>query len=331
MKQFILSWCLLMLNSFVSAQSYHFSQFFSTPLLTNPAHTGFTEGAYRVASNFRSQGNANGNTFFTGYVSADFSVLRNHITAGHKAGVGMFVMNEQTLGGAIQANSIGVSTAYNVGLDSYGEQSLGVGVQATYHHRRLDYSKLSFENQYGPGGYDPSLPVGEPLDFNSRQSFDLNAGVMYNAILYDKAFSAGVSVYNILGHRDNIWADEFKMPQRISIQTSAQFFLGEYGKLYSSLTSMHQAGASELTIGGAYGYQLTEGDKNELMGGLWYRYKDAVIPYLGYQWNGFQVGVSYDHTVSGMKTATQVRNGLELTLLYKAKDTRELKVHIPWY
>ena len=320
-----------MLTDFLSAQSYHFSQFFSTPLLTNPAHTGFTDGAYRVASNFRTQGGANGNKYFTGYVSADLSVLRNSLTMGHKAGVGMFVMNEQSLGGAIQANSVGLSAAYNVGFDSYGEQSLGVGVQATYNQRRLDYSKLRFENQYGPGGYDPSLPVGEPLDFNSRQFFDVNAGVMYNISLYDKTFSVGASLYNILGHVDNIWADEFKMPQRLSIQTSAQFFLGEYGKLYSSLTSMHQAGASELTVGAAYGHQLTDGDKNELMGGLWYRYNDALIPYLGYQWNGFQVGASYDYTVSGMKTAMEIRNGFEMTLLYKPNDKRALKVLIPWY
>ena len=331
MKKFILGGCLLLLNSFLSAQSYHFSQFFSTPLLTNPAHTGFTDGAYRVASNFRSQGTANGNNFFTGYVSGDLSVLGKHLTAGHKAGVGIFVMNEQALGGAIQANSIGVSAAYNVGFDSYGEQSLGVGVQATYNQRRLDYNKLKFENQFGPGGYDPSLAVGEPLDFNSRQAFDVNAGVLYNISLFDKIFFVGASAYNILGHGDNIWADEFKMPRRFSFQTSAQFFLGESGKLYSSLTSMHQAGASELTVGAAYGLQVTEGDKNELIGGVWYRYKDAVIPYVGYQRGELQFGFSYDYTVSGMQTATQVRNGMEMTLLYKPNDKKELKVLIPWY
>lgn len=231
------------------AQSYHFSQFFSTPLLTNPAHTGFTEGKYRVASNFRSQGRINGDNFFTGYVSGDVSLLRNRLTMGHKAGAGIFVMNEQSLGGIIQANSIGLSTAYHVGLDTYGEHSIGVGVQASFNQRRIDYGKVDFENQYGPGGYDPSLPIGESIGFNSRSFFDVNAGVLYNAVLPDKAFSAGVSVYNILGHRDNVWGDEFKMPQRFSIQASSQFFIGEHAKIYSSLTSMHQAGASELTFG----------------------------------------------------------------------------------
>ena len=84
-------------------------------------------------------------------------------------------------------------------------------------------------------------------------------------------------------------------------------------------------------MGGAYGHQLTDGDKNELIGGMWYRYKDALIPYLGYQTKVFQLGLSFDYTVSGVKTGSQVKNGYELTLLYKAPDNRELKVLVPWY
>src|SRR5688500_1323822 len=87
--------------SVLHAQSYHFSQFFSTPLLTNPAHTGFTDGPYRVASNFRSQGMAGGNPYFTGYISADISPLKTYLTACNKAGLGMYDMNDQSLSGAL--------------------------------------------------------------------------------------------------------------------------------------------------------------------------------------------------------------------------------------
>ena len=125
--------------------------------------------------------------------------------------------------------------------------------------------------------------------------------------------------------------EEFKMPTRITLQGGAQFFIGEFGKVYTSLTTMSQANATETTIGGAYGLQLSEGGKNELTGGLWYRFGDSFIPYIGYQRDGFQVGLSYDYTVSSMKTASQIRNGYELTLLYKGLDKRQLKILIPWY
>jgi type IX secretion system PorP/SprF family membrane protein len=313
------------------AQSYHFSQFFSTPLLTNPANTGFTDGPYRFASNIRSQGLQSGSAYFTGYFSADVSPLRNHLPQGHKAGAGLYVMNDHSMNSAIQTNTIGLSAAYHVGLDPYSEQSLGLGVQATYNQRRIDYSKLTFENQYGPGGFDPSLPVGEPLNFNSRHFFDVNAGLVYNASLEDKSFFAGIAVYNILKRRNNFIADEFVMPTRYTFQSGAQFLTGDYGRIYASFTAMSQANAREVTLGGAYGQQLTEGDKNELMYGLWYRYGDALMPYLGYGRKTFQVGLSYEFTVSPLQNATRLKNGYELTLIYKAPDNRELKVLIPWY
>ncbi|HEY0730959.1 MAG TPA: type IX secretion system membrane protein PorP/SprF, partial [Chitinophagaceae bacterium] len=52
---------LLLISSFslavtVSAQDLHFSQFFNSPLTTNPANTGFIpDGDYRIGINYRNQ------------------------------------------------------------------------------------------------------------------------------------------------------------------------------------------------------------------------------------------------------------------------------------
>ena len=331
MKKLITSLCCIFTAGLVSGQSYHFSQFFSTPLLTNPANTGVIDGPYRIASNFRSQGNPGGNPFLTGYLSGDISPFSQYLPVGHKAGVGLYAMSDRSLSSVVSTTSAGLSLAYHVGLDPNEEQSVGLGFQGTFNQRRIDYSKLTFENQYGPGGWDPSQGIGEPLDYNNKSFFDVNAGIVYNANLEDKSFFAGFSVYNILKHNENLLTEEFKMTTRFTFQGGAQLFVGEYGKVYMSLTSMRQAEANETTLGGAYGLQLGDAGKNELMGGLWYRVGDAFIPYLGYQRDGFQVGLSFDYTVSGLKTGSQIRNGYELTLLYKGLDKRQLKMLIPWY
>ena len=331
-KRIIILFYSVMIAGLAEAQSYHFSQFFSTPLLTNPANTGFTEGPYRLASNFRSQGMQGGNAYFTGYISGDISPFRNVLAKNNKAGLGLYIMNDQALGGALQTNTVGLSGAYSVALDEYGDHNIGVGFQGTYNQRRIDYSKLTFENQYSPGGYNPGAPVGEPLDYTNKHFMDVNAGIAYNALLEDRSYFFGASVYNILQHKESMISDEFKLPTRVAVQAGAQFFSGTYGKVYFSATGMVQAKAMETTVGAAYGHQLTDdGEKNELMFGMWYRYKDALIPYVGYQVKAVQVGLSYDYTVSALKTGAQVRNGYELTLLYKAIDKRELKTLIPWY
>jgi type IX secretion system PorP/SprF family membrane protein len=331
MKRNIITLCvLLMSGSVLQAQSYHFSQFFSTPLLTNPANTGQLEGPYRLASNFRSQGSG-GATYFTGYLSADFSLFQDKLAKGHKAGAGIHIMNDQSSGGALQTNAIAVSGAYHVGLDPNGDHSVGLGFQGAYHQRRMDYSKLSFGNQFGNNGYDAALPIGENLGNGNTNYMDLNAGVIYNITLEDRSFFGGFSVYNILRHNENVLVEEFQMPVRYTLQAGGQVFVGEYGKASLSLTHLQQANAKETTIGAAYGHQLSDGEKNELSIGMWYRYKDALIPYVGYQRAAFQIGLSYDHTVSSLKTASQMRNGYELTLMYRAIDKRSLKTLIPWY
>jgi type IX secretion system PorP/SprF family membrane protein len=329
-KHYLALYALIMGHFVLQAQSYHFSQFFSTPLLTNPANTGFIEGPYRLASNFRSQGIAS-NTYFTGSLSADFNLFQNSLDEGNKAGAGIYIMNDQSLNGALQTNSIAISTAYHIGLDPDEVHSFGIGFQGAFHQRRFDYSKLTFGNQFGPNGYDAALPVGEALDNIDRSYFDINTGMVYNVNLEDRSFFGGVSLYNILRHKENLLDDELKMPLRYTVQLGGQIFIGEYSKAYFSLTHLQQANAKETTVGGAYGLQLTDDSKNEINLGMWYRYKDAVIPYIGYQRNAIQIGLSYDHTVSSMKTASQVRNGYELTLLYKATDKRTLKTLIPWY
>lgn len=329
MKNAILGLCLLATSGSAVAQSYHFSQFFSTPLLTNPANTGFTDGPYRVASNIRRQGGG-ANPFFTGYVSAELSPLRDQLALGHKAGIGVYLMNDRGLGSAVQTNSAGLSLAYHVGLDPYGEQSIGVGVQASYHQRRIDYSKLTFENQFGANGYDPGLPIGEPLDAKSKGFFDVNAGVLYNRMVGNNAYFAGLSVYNILRHKENFLPEDFTMPTRIAFQAGSQLAV-DYNKLYVSLTTMRQAGATETTLGAAYGYVLTEEERNELLLGAWYRLKDALIPYVGFQRSNFSLGLSYDVTLSDLQLGGQTRSAFELTFIFRSAEKHELKTTVPWY
>jgi type IX secretion system PorP/SprF family membrane protein len=315
----------------VKGQSYHFSQFFSTPLLTNPANTGVMEGPYRVASNFRAQGLSGGSPYLTGYISADISPFKEKLIDGHKAGIGVYVMNDQSMNGALTGNAVGLSAAYSVGLDANKVHSLGIGFQGTYHQRELDYNNLSFGSQFGGTGYNPALPIGESFQYFRRNYFDLNTGILYRAQGENIAFFGGISAYNILRHEDNVFVDEYKMPTRYVLQAGSQFHSGSEGTVYFSLTHMQQAKASATTVGVAYGIQLSEGEQNNIRFGMWYRLKDALIPYVGYHKNGFQLGLTYDYTTSAKKAGSEVRNGYELTLMFTAPNKNELKEALPWY
>jgi predicted porin len=60
----------------------------------------------------------------------------------------------------------------------------------------------------------------------------------------------------------------------------------DYGKVYLFATHIRQAGASEFTLGEAYGHQLNFADQeNEINLGISYRLEDAVVPYVGCQYS----------------------------------------------
>jgi type IX secretion system PorP/SprF family membrane protein len=323
--------CGFVFAHFACAQSYHFSQFYSTPLLINPAFTGYMDGPYRISGNYRSQWGSAGSPYATASLSVDGSILKKHIPEGNTLGVGISILNDNTLQGAVQTNSVGVSTAYNIALDRNKVHTIGLGFQGVYNQRKIDFSSLSFENQFGNSGFDPSLSPGELLPSGTKKYFDINIGSVYHFTLPEKSFFAGLGVYNVIKHKDNTFAEEFRMPRRYNFVAGGQADIGYDGIIYCSLNYQNQGAAREMTLGAAYGILVGTDRVQVVSFGIWHRIKDAVIPYVGYQRDGFQVGFSFDYTISNLKTSSQVRNGIELSMVFTAFDKTEIRKLIPWF
>jgi hypothetical protein len=51
--------------------------------------------------------------------------------------------------------------------------------------------------------------------------------------------------------------------------------------------------------------------------GLYYRVNDAITPYVGYVFNDFQFGLSYDVSASPSKTSSVNYKSVELSFMYK--------------
>lgn len=311
----------------VNGQSTHFSQFYSTPLLINPASTGLTQGPYRVGGNYRSQWNDAGSPYKTFTASGDAHILQDRLTEGNILGIGLVFVNDQTLEGAVQGNSLAISTGYHVALDEY--QSVGVGFQGSYNEKRIDFSRLNFENQYNNGGFDPGIPVGEALGDGKKYYFDVNAGAMYSFTGEDRSFFAGGSLYNIMKKDESFLTEQFKKPFLWSVVAGGDLDIGVNHSLYFSGNFRRQGTDNETTIGMAYGLFLDQTGYSVLKLGLWHRLKDAIIPYAGFSYNGMQFGFSYDYTLG--KTRAAATNAFEISLIYIRPDMSELRRLIPWY
>ena len=77
----------------------------------------------------------------------------------------------------------------------------------------------------------------------------------------------------------------------------------------------NQQGNARETMLGAY-LQKNVNEETDIMIGAYYRYKDAVAPFLGVDYKKFLIGLSYDVNASKLGTYTRNANSFELSFTY---------------
>lgn len=314
---FITVCCNCLLVYYAKAQDPHFSQYFSSPLTFNPALTGYFDGTQRFAVNFRSQWGGGGDAYTTGTVSFDTKIMQDRIGSNDRWGLGLYALYDQSSGGIYKNAYISLSTAFNKGLDAYGDQSIGIGIQATYARNSVDFSRITFSNQFTGSGFDLSVPSGETVNNQSVSYVDLNAGLLYN--YKDESgtlVTFGASMFHILRPKLSFFSgNNNSVSRRYAFHAGAGFAVGEKDNFFVSGHSMQQNGVTENVIGAAYGMGLATVDLSIYLGG-WLRVNDAVYPYVGLRTTEYQLGFSYDITSSDLSRAKKFISSTELSFIY---------------
>ncbi|MFI5133584.1 MAG: PorP/SprF family type IX secretion system membrane protein [Chitinophagales bacterium] len=310
------------LVSVSTAQDPNFSQFFASPLTLNPALTGKFDGVYRVAGNYRNQWPTINNAFTTSTASIDFGILKNHLPDVDQFGVGIMGFTDRAGNGALVSNYAALSVAYHKSLDENGNSQLGAGFQGTYMDKRLDVTKVQFEDQLRSDGFTGITSESFSESQIKLSYFDMNAGILYNGTTngYNN-FYIGASMYHINRPKETFHEGQFFLAARTTFQAGGKIPLGQYNYLHFSANHSMQANAHNTMIGGAYSINLNNDPENpsNLYLGTWFRFGDAVIPYIGLEFGEFQFGATYDVNISSLKPASNVRGGAEISLIYIKK------------
>lgn len=310
---------LFVLTVGVRAQDPHFSQFFASPLTLNPALTGKFDGTFRVAGNYRNQWPAFNNVYTTSTISLDFQIMQKRIPEFDTWGVGILALTDKAAGGVLTNNYIGLSTSYHKALNENGYSQLGVGFQATYGQKKLDNSKLVFEDQLTPFGF-----TGITADiFNTNnleiKTVDVNAGLIFTTSTTDQNnFYLGASIYHINKPKESFKGGNWNLSPRTTISGGGYFPVSDILTLHTSGIFQLQNKTSELTVGGALAANLNKDDETptNVYGGSWFRLNDALIPYIGLEFSSMRIGASYDVNVSSLKGGSQSRGGMEVSVIY---------------
>src|SRR6185312_7812536 len=285
------------------AQDLHFSQFFNNPLLTNPANTGFIPDAdYRLGASYRNQySNIMAVPYKTMSIYGDAQVFRDRIETGWM-GLGGVILRDVAGSGSLTSTKIYASVAYHQMLGA--SSLLTAGFNVGWANKRIDQSKLTFPDQFDGKFFDATLPTSVQLLNNSVSYFDMQAGLNYAYFPTEDVYiNAGYSIQHVNRPKETFFAEDnssrldmrhigfingiFKLNSNVIINPAAYYTI--------------MAKSSELMVGMNAAYNLSGDGSKQIIGGLFYRYGDAVIPMVGLQVGNIRFTFSYDVTTSSLK------------------------------
>jgi type IX secretion system PorP/SprF family membrane protein len=288
------------------AQDPQYSQFYANPIYLNPAFAG-TNRCPRLNMNYRNQWPGLTGTFVTTTVAYD-----QHVD-GLSGGLGFMVTNDRAGEGTL--NTTEASVIYSYQLNVSRNFSLKAGFQATFLQKRLDWSKLTFGDQIDPRrGFIYETQEQQAND--NVNTVDFSAGVLG----FSKNFYFGGAVHHITEPNEAlIRPNVSRLPRRYTGHIGAVIPIG--GKYSESSISPNvlynrQGDFQQINIG-------LYAKKGPIIGGLWYRDRDAFIILIGFENDLFKFGYSYDITISQLGMQTFGSHELSLGLRFGCKPKKK--------
>ena len=318
--------------SSLHSQDIHFSQFFTTPLANNAAHTGNFNGNYRIGFNAKLQWPAltttGTYTYHTESPYVDFSFGEKKIKTGWM-GLGLNFLNDEAGDGRLRFQRIGLSYAYHQALDKDQRYVISAGAGLHYIIRSVDFSKFYFNNQWiEDQGFDLSQSNFEPLQRESFSMVDVNAGLQFAAQVNDFVrLQAGASVLHINRPKQSFLGTSERLGLRYQAQAGALYNINERLSVTLDFYYTFEKRASQFQLASLVGYGFVNNRSSVashvLLAGLSYRVKDALAPVVGYQFKSNRIMLSYDITLSKLSQGNRLNGGPEISLVHVGKWTRE--------
>ena len=305
-------------TSHLFAQDLHFSQYFNAPLLVNPANTGFAPDVdYRVGVNYRNQwANLISNPYKTFSVWGDAQLFNNRFENGW-LGIGGALLRDVAGSGSLTSTRGFASVAYHqmLGFGSLLSAGFNIGLV----NKKIDISKLTFDNQWNGKFFDVNTPSGEPFAYNNLTYFDLQAGLNYAFFPNDKTYiNAGFSASHINRPKESFFSEStsnYALYVRYTAFINGTFKLNDDWIINPNMYVSKMGNAWETVLGMNANYNLSGDGVTQLIGGIYLRNKDAIIPMVGYQLKDFKLTINYDATTSALGTYNQSRGAYELSLV----------------
>ncbi len=305
LKKILYSIFLVLSSLTIKGQDPHFSQFYANPLYLGPSFAGATEGG-RVAAHYRNQWFDLGAKFNT------YSISYDYYFSSFNSGVGVNVI--QDVAGTSQLGVLQAGLHYSYNIKIFNIWHIRPGVSFSYLQHGINGEITFIDNLLADGDNTAAPPPA------LNQARDIDAGS--SLLLYTYNFWLGGTVDHLLTPNVSLHAGEIKTPMKTSIYGGID--LRRRGKLLKP---------SDDVMTFAFLYKQQENIRQLDIGvywsnypfviGTWYRgipvvnshRGDAVVFLAGIKTRNFNVGYSYDLTISNLLPHS--KGSHEVSLSYK--------------
>jgi len=301
------------------AQDLHFSQFMNSPLTTNPANTGFIpDGDYRIGINYRNQWSSiMAVPYKTMSAFGDIQLAQNQANTGWM-GIGGLILRDVAGSGNLTSTKIYGSIAYHQMINAGSLVSAGFNVG--WSNKQINVTNLKFPDQYDGKFFDNKLPTSVVLANNNINYLDVQLGLNYAYFPNERVYlNAGYSAHHVNRPRESFFNSTAGVDNRISVRhigfLNGSFLVNNQWLVNPNIYFTTQAKSFEMVAGLNAHYDLSGDGAYQLIGGLYYRYKDAFIPMIGLQWNDLKATFTYDVTASTLKNYNNGRGAFEFSLI----------------
>jgi type IX secretion system PorP/SprF family membrane protein len=293
-----------------NAQDAHFTQFMKSGAALNPAAAGQNVEHIRATLLYRNQWASVTSPFTTQAFFFDKAINR--------VGLGFNVINNSAGEAGIRQLHFNGNLAYTF---SVRKSRIAAGIQIGLLNKSFDPSKMTFDDQYVQDqGFNSSNPTSETFSYTKLTRPDLGAGLHWSREPGEKIQPyAGISIQHINQPQESFILDNNIIPVKYTFNSGVAIRVNDQVTVSPMILYSQQFTAKEIVVGSVV--KLPMQDRNNVEGGIFYRHKDAVAIYAGYQWNSVAAGLSYDVNISGV---TGGPGAFELTLTYipKAKEKK---------
>jgi type IX secretion system PorP/SprF family membrane protein len=286
------------------------------PVYLNPALTGNFGCDWRFSANQRSQWKSVSRPYNTVAISAENRsgwILPNMYH-------GISIFHDVAGDGNYRTTEVNFSTAYQLYLDNDSTHSITPGLSFGLNYRSIDYSALSWDNQYNGYYYDASLGSGENFGTSSRIGFNASIGAIYSwRPEHRKEIVAGFGWFNIPQMKQSFYGDDLiKRDMRFLVHAKGNWPLNFEWDIQPAVFVQFQGKYKEIIIGSNIRYLITD-KKGEFIApyaGVFMRNQDAAYLTAGIYYNSWTAGISYDINFSKLVPASNLRGGLEFSVQY---------------